>query len=701
MRNKGLDTRSWLTVKNMMNTNFKPLHTTDNLGTVLSYYQEFNLNVLPVVDDERRLIGVFPDKRFYRALSEGCGLDDPCAPYMVHDPVHISEETRYNEVSFAQRVLRSKVANVMVVNDAGQVTGIIGSKQYLREGMEALLSSYLLLESLFNTNYEAAILVDSKDRIIAMNPAAEGMFSLQYSKVKGQLLKDVLPGIYIMNKKHLGAKNIVKSIPVIVNQMPILDDEGRVAGTMFTLLDVSDVEEIAAELEMVRDMQTTLESVLRATSDGILVSDGTGKIKYANENAGIMLSKDALDLIGQEGHDILGDSVHQVLESGLPEITECSLKGKKCVISHVPIKQEKDGILATIGAVSRIYSEGSAFTEEIATKLLSLRKQVNYYRNELEKRGNEGGFKSIVTRNFGFAQIKEEAQRIAKSSSTVLLTGESGVGKDMFARAIHASSPRSKHPFIKVNCAAIPETLLESELFGYAPGSFTGALKGGKTGFFEQANKGTIFLDEIGDMPLSIQVKILQVLQDRQFTRVGGESTQMVDVRIVAATNKDLREAIANGQFREDLFYRLNVIELKLPPLRARREDIIPLALGFIEKYNHILGANVTGIAPEAEDVLKRYSWPGNIRELENAIERASNYVWDGQIGIEHLPAHLLNQPLNNTETTSYRSVLLNMDKEIVLEALRKTKGNKSAAARMLNVSRSALYDRLKKYGIT
>lgn len=701
MQYKGLDTPSWLTVRNMMNTNFKALHITDNLGTVLRCFREYNLNVLPVVDDQNALIGVFSSKRLYRALTEGLTLDDPCAPYVVYDPVTIPDDTRYDEVSFALRVLRSKVADVMVVNSAGQVVGIIGSKQYLREGMEAFLASYMLLEVLFNIKYEAAILVDKKGRIIKMNSAAEGMFNLQFSEIKGLLLQDVLPGIYIMNKRHLGARNIVKSIPVIVNQMPIIDDEGIIAGTMLTLLDISDVEEIAAELEVVKDMQVTLESVLNATADGILVTDNKGKVKYANQRAGSLLSRSPLEMIGEKGQDILGSSINQVLDSGLPEIKDHSFNGKKGVISHMPIKQEKDGIMTTIGAVSRIYSEGSAFTEEIASRLLSLNKQVNYYRNELERRGNEGGFKLIVTKNMGFAQIKEEARRIARSSSTVLLTGESGVGKDMFARAIHSSSPRSKHPFIKVNCAAIPETLLESELFGYAPGSFTGALKNGKAGLFEQANKGTIFLDEIGDMPLSIQVKILQVLQDRQFTRVGGVTAQTVDVRIIAATNKDLREAIANGQFREDLFYRLNVIELHLPPLRERLEDIIPLSLNFIEKYNQILGANVTGISDEAQNVLKRYSWPGNIRELENAIERASNYAWNGHIDVEHLPTHLLNHTPNNVETSSYRSVLSNVDREIVLEALIKTKGNKSAAARMLNLSRSAFYDRLKKYGIT
>jgi transcriptional regulator with PAS, ATPase and Fis domain len=271
----------------------------------------------------------------------------------------------------------------------------------------------------------------------------------------------------------------------------------------------------------------------------------------------------------------------------------------------------------------------------------------------------------------------------------------------MFARGLHEASPRAKQPFIKVNCVSIPETLFESELFGYAPGSFTGALKNGKPGYFERANMGTIFLDEIGDMPMSIQAKLLQVLQEKEFMRVGGTKKQTVDVRIIAATNKDLREAIAKKTFREDLFYRLNVIEFHLPPLRERQEDIIALAESFIKKYNDILGSKVTGISEQAQKALQSYSWPGNIRELENAVERAANFVWEGEIGIENLPAQVVRleseQPAAHS---SYRSSLIDFEKEMLLDVLKKANGNRSAAARMMNLSRSAFYDRLAKYDL-
>jgi transcriptional regulator with PAS, ATPase and Fis domain len=362
------------------------------------------------------------------------------------------------------------------------------------------------------------------------------------------------------------------------------------------------------------------------------------------------------------------------------------------------------------GAVSPVHLNDSAVTEEIARKWLYLNQQVQYYRDELEKRDVAGNrFDNIVTTNPAFKKIKSEALFIAGSSSTVLLTGESGVGKDMFARCIHEAGPRAKKPFVKVSCVSIPETLFESELFGYAPGSFTGALKNGKPGFFERAHTGTIFLDEIGDMPLSVQAKLLQVLHEKEFVRVGGTEKQSVDVRIIAATNRDLREAIADKTFREDLFYRLNVIEFHLPPLRERAEDTIALAESFIEKYNRILGTRVTGIDARAREALQAYAWPGNIRELENAIERAANYVRAGEIGPENLPSQIAAPATapgasrtteDESSYASYRRSLFDFEKDKLLDVLEKTNGNKSAAARMLRLSRSAFYDKLAKYGL-
>lgn len=714
-----LDPTSWLTVEQMMNKQFEVLHLGDSLRTVIRHYHEYKLSTLPVVGDNETLIGVFPKKRLYKALLDGSSLDDPCNPYVVYDPVFVSQDLTYDEISLVVRINRSRVDYVVVVDGSNKVVGMIGTAEYLRESLNVIMTSSALLESLFRANYEGIIIIDRDGLILRMNPAVERMFGLKLSEIKGSPIKEILPEITVFNIRRLGIKQIVKSVPVIVNQVPILEGEVPI-GTSIVLLDISDAEKIAQELEMVKELQTTLSGVLSASSDGVFVSNTAGTVKYVNERAGQLLTESTANITGRPVESFLQtNSPAQVAKTGTAEVDECIIKGRNCIVSHIPIKQEADNGIEITGVVSTVYLEDNVLTEEIARKWFSLNQQVQYYRIELEKRGGEiSSFDHIVSKNPKFNKMKKDAQRIARSSSTVLLTGESGVGKDIFARAIHAASPRMKHPFVKVNCAAIPENLLESELFGYAPGSFTGASKKGKPGYFERANGGTIFLDEIGDMPLSIQVKILQVLQEREFMRVGGQSIQEVDVRIIAATNRDLREGIAKGVFREDLFYRLNVIEFNLPALRKRSEDILILAESFIKKYNRILGSNIIGINLQARNALTSHAWPGNIRELENAIERAANYVWDGEIGIEDLPAQVLRlelEPLahivpmrsvktieshQSSDPPTYRSLLNDVDKEMLLEVLKKAKGNKSEAARLLKISRSTFYDKLAKYGL-
>ncbi|MDR2132897.1 MAG: sigma 54-interacting transcriptional regulator [Clostridiales Family XIII bacterium] len=698
-----LNSAARLTVEQMMNRNFKPLHVGDSLRAVVEGYHKYKINLLPVVDDNENLVGVFPKKRLFKALLEGASLDAPCETYMVDNPVFVTTDRTYDEYSLVLRVTKSKVDNVAVLDRDNRVVGMIGTAEYLRESLNMITASSALLESLFRVNAEGIIIVDREDRILRVNPAAERMFGLRASDTKGLLLRDVLPEAATSQEFRIGLKRTVKSLPVIINRIPIVEN-GEQVGASFSFLDVSDMEKIARELEIVKEMQTTIDGVLSASSDGVFVSDVSGAVKYVNESACRLLSQSPERIIGRRLQELIQtENPVKATRPGGAEVDSCDICGKKCIVSHVPFKEAGRGDAAFTGVVSTVYLNDNALAEEIARKWLYLNQQVQYYRDELEKRGGEDSrFDRIVTSNPAFKRIKSEALLIARSSSTVLLTGESGVGKDMFARCIHEASPRAKKPFVKVSCVSIPETLFESELFGYAPGSFTGALKSGKPGYFERANMGTVFLDEIGDMPLSVQAKLLQVLQEKEFTRVGGTEKQSVDVRIIAATNRDLREAIADKTFREDLFYRLNVIELHRPPLRARAEDTVALAESFIEKYNRILGSRVTGIGEAAKEALCAYPWPGNIRELENAIERAANYVWDGEIGPENLPAQIRGASSARADPprASHRDAVLNFEKERIMSVLENTNGNRSAAARMLHMSRSAFYDKLAKYGL-
>ena len=329
----------------------------------------------------------------------------------------------------------------------------------------------------------------------------------------------------------------------------------------------------------------------------------------------------------------------------------------------------------------------------------------------LESQSVHASFDSIISRSTAMEKIKKRALQVASSNSTVLITGESGTGKGLLARAIHKESPRCSKPFVSVNCAAIPETLLESELFGYERGAFTGAEKNGKLGKFQLADKGTLFLDEIGDMPLHLQVKLLSCLQNRQVDPVGAVRPVDVDVRIIAATNKDLEEMIRQNQFREDLYFRLNVIPLYIPPLRERPEDIIMLVQHIIMKFSMAMGKAVTGIEADAMDVLLSYSWPGNIREVENVIEYAINMEQSDTITVDSLPEKLVrkNKHVNSGSGTgmmhiSLKTQLDSAEKQILRECLNQTGWNlegKRQAAEQLGISESTLYRRLKQLGLS
>jgi DNA-binding NtrC family response regulator len=328
----------------------------------------------------------------------------------------------------------------------------------------------------------------------------------------------------------------------------------------------------------------------------------------------------------------------------------------------------------------------------------SLREENRSLREALGKRYTHP---NVVARSAKMQEVMATVERVAPTNSTVLLGGESGVGKDLIARAIHEKSRRASGPFIKINSTAIPENLLESELFGYEKGAFTGA-NSSKPGKFELADKGTLFLDEIGDVPPVTQVKLLRVLQEREFERLGGTKTVKVDVRLIAATNRDLREALEDGSFREDLYYRLNVVPIDIAPLRQRKEDIPELVNLFISRFAGDSGKPVEGITPEAMQILVNYHWPGNVRELQNIIERACALAKGTVLKVDDI--HLDMRPARAVNGANHflpeGMTLEQWEDEMIRESLRRANGNKSQAARLLGLSRNALRYRLSKIGI-
>jgi two-component system, NtrC family, response regulator AtoC len=334
-----------------------------------------------------------------------------------------------------------------------------------------------------------------------------------------------------------------------------------------------------------------------------------------------------------------------------------------------------------------------------AIEVRALRDENRQLREELGRRYE---FDNIVGRSGAMQEIFAAITRVAPTRATVLLAGESGVGKDLIARAIHFHSPRRDKPLVKINCTALPENLMESELFGYEKGAFTGAVSS-KPGKFEQADTGTVFLDEIGDVPASIQVKLLRVLQEREFERLGSNVTRHIDVRVIAATNQDLRAALEQGTFREDLYYRLNVVPLNIPPLRERKEDIPFLAGHFVQKLAPDTGGRVASITDAAIDKLMAYHWPGNVRELENVIERSLVMAAGAKLDAADIKLEAAPRARAHTEEHPFLPEGLTLDEyeqEIIREALRRADGNKSQAARLLGLTRNALRYRLTQMGL-
>ncbi len=430
-----------------------------------------------------------------------------------------------------------------------------------------------------------------------------------------------------------------------------------------------------------------LNLVLDSIKPGILVADSQGLITFVNQEFENITGIKKSSVIGQHLNLLFSDSkILKVLKLG-EEIRNKEIKlendniSKRVIIDANPIKKnnKNSGIVISLRGIKDIQKIINDFYIDIKSP----------------------SFDNIIGDSQSIKEAKNIAKKVVHSSSSVLIRGESGTGKELFARAIHAESKRSKENFVSINCAAIPSELLESELFGYEAGSFTGAKKEGKPGKFEVADKGTIFLDEIGDMTLTLQAKILKFIQDRQFYRVGGVNKIDVDVRIISATNRDLEKLIEDKRFREDLYYRLNVIPLNIPPLRKRGADILLLVDYFIKKFNHKLNKNIQGITEQVKEKLINYDWPGNVRELENVIEYAINMESDDKLKIDNLPQRIFRDYSYNEINLENR--LNDVERDLIIKALdkhgRDTAG-KLKAAEELGIGKTTLYKKINKYKI-
>ena len=437
--------------------------------------------------------------------------------------------------------------------------------------------------------------------------------------------------------------------------------------------------------------------------NGIMVTDAKGYITHFNKPYGQFLGLDPAAQIGKHCTEVVENTrMHIVAKTGKPEINQPQrIKGQNMVVQRIPIKKD-DTVIAVFGQV--MFKDVKDVTK-LANKLSLLESKVKLYEEELiNLRSTRYTFDSIIGKSRAIATLKKEALNATANQFPVLITGDSGTGKELFAQAVHHASPRKLYPFVRINCSAIPKDLLESELFGYEKGAFTGAKSEGKPGKFEIANHGTIFLDEIGDLPREMQPKLLRVVEEKEFERVGGTRIIRSDFRVIAATNQNLEEMLSDGRFRKDLFYRLNVIPLHIPPLRERKSDIVPLSQHFLKQMAREANFSETFLAKDAAQALKQYAWPGNIRELSNVLERTLSAIEGDTIHLCDLPFYISrtsnNLPKQSQTSIDIKGVQARAEKEAIRFALMETNHNKARAAKMLGIHRTLLYKKMKKYNM-
>lgn len=549
----------------------------------------------------------------------------------------------------------------------------------------------------------AILAVDTELKIVIFNGEAEKILNIDKEQVIGKNVLDIiessdLPNVINHGKVKKDEIIHIKGKSIMTHRIPVKDNED-IIGAIALFQDISENIRLSQELDQEKKHTSELSNILESIYEGVITVDKKGFVTYISKPYANFLGVDEEKSIGKHVTEVIENTrMHIVAETGLEEICDIQkIKDGYMIASRYPIKEQGQ----VVGAVGKVIFRNLGEFDILYKKINNMEKTLELYKGEI-KHINKAKycFDSILGSSTKIKETKKYAMKAASTDSNVLLMGESGTGKELFAHAIHNNSKRRKAPFIKVNCAAIPGNLLESELFGYEEGAFTGAKKGGKLGKFELADGGTIFLDEIGDMPYYMQAKILRVIQEREIERLGGSNCRNINVRVIAATNRDLVDMVAKSKFRQDLYYRLNVLNINIPPLRERREDIKELSFHFLEKYSISYGKYIDDISQEALNCLYNYEWQGNIRELSNIIERAVNVAeFGGEITVSHLPHNITEKELiiNNK---SLQQILEEAEKKAILESLKISKGNRSKAARLLRISRTTFYEKLEKFDL-
>jgi PAS domain S-box-containing protein len=580
--------------------------------------------------------------------------------------------------------------------------------------------------SLFlNTTTEGIIAIDRDEVVTLFNRAASEILSIDAAGAVGQRIEHVLPVTRLPRVLHSGEAEIDRQmtwleVTIVTSRYPIRDEAGRIIGAAAVFRDITELQRLAEEITNLREVRLLNDAIFKSTWDAISVVDERG--------LGVMVNPAYSRVTGLKEEDVLGKPCTVDIASGESIHMEVLRRRKPVHNARLRVgPYHRDVVVDANPIIVDGAVRGSVAVIKDVSELMQLNDQLEDARETIRKLEARYTFDDVIGESAVFQSAVERAKVAAVTPATVLLRGESGTGKELFAHAIHNASERRNARFVRVNCAALSEQLLESELFGYVEGAFTGARKGGRRGIFEEAHAGTILLDEVGLMSLDTQAKLLRVLQEHEVRRVGGSDSIPINVRVIAATNLDLYDAVRHGRFREDLYYRLHVVPVEIPPLRDRREDIPVLADKLLMRINGEYGRAVTDVAADAMTALRRYRWPGNVRELENVLRRAViSMDFDETILREHhLPplersvsgeslrpgeagrnggdGVIPERPngLSRFDGEPLAEVVARTEEAYIRRCLETVTGSRTECARILGISLRTLQYKLRRYGIS
>ncbi|MFN7251123.1 MAG: sigma 54-interacting transcriptional regulator [Anaerobacillus sp.] len=628
---------------------------------------------------------------------------------LLTDEVDVVVEATGDEEVFLQLKVACEKAGVLLIPSmvATLIFNLIEEKEIL---IDQLKNYYSKQEIILNSTHDGMIAIDKQSIVTLINRSAAQMIGISRGEAVGKGIQEVLPSSELNRVLQTGKmemnkmQEISNGLTIVTTRVPMIED-GEIVGALAVFKDITEIVQMAEEVTNLKSIQTMLEAIFASSDEAISVVDEKG--------FGLMINPAYTRLTGLKAEQVIGMPATADISEG-ESMHMHVLKNRKAVRgTRMKVGPKKKDVVVNVAPVivdGKL--KGSVGVLHDMSEIKSLTDELERARQIIRTLEAKYSFDDIIGSSEEMEFAIQQAKLAASTPATILLRGESGTGKELFAHAIHNESDRKYNKFVRVNCAAISETLLESELFGYEEGAFSGAKRGGKRGLFEEANKGSIFLDEIGELSVNTQAKLLRVLQEGEIIRVGGTKPISINVRVIAATNVNLEKGISENTFREDLYYRINRMPIYIPPLRKRKDDIPALSNHLISKINQDYGRKVTGLTKKAEKLLMTYEWPGNVRELENILGRAMIFMRFNELEMDdyHIPELFVEQvkekkltEISLFDQNSQKSLaqkVQQFEKEQIVVALQKFNGNKTATAKSLELSIRNLYYKMDKYNI-